>query len=75
MWDDSGSEEDEEDKGRTDYKVVEAETGRVLCGFQRRVETVSGWSGGRNGKDVQQARVIKDRDGNVLTDARNVTGR
>ena len=29
----------------------------------------------RDGKDVQQARVIQDRDGLVLTDARSVTGR
>ncbi|RXN38888.1 Retrovirus-related Pol poly LINE-1 [Labeo rohita] len=29
----------------------------------------------RDGKDVQQVRVIKDRDGNVLTDARRVMGR
>ena len=29
----------------------------------------------RDGTDGQQARVIKDRDGNVLTDARSVTGR
>ena len=28
-----------------------------------------------DGKDVQEARVIKDRDENVVTDARNVTGR
>ena len=28
-----------------------------------------------DGKDVQQTRVINDRDGNVLTDARSVTGR
>ena len=27
----------------------------------------------RNGKDVKQARVIKDRNGNALTDARSVT--
>ena len=29
----------------------------------------------RDGKDVQQARVIKDSDGNVVTDTRNLTGR
>ncbi|KAF7658937.1 hypothetical protein LDENG_00005840 [Lucifuga dentata] len=29
----------------------------------------------RDGKDVQQVRVIKDRDGNVLTGARSVMGR
>ncbi|GLD48595.1 uncharacterized protein AKAME5_000254900 [Lates japonicus] len=29
----------------------------------------------RDGKDVQQVRVIKDREGNVLTDARSVMGR
>ena len=29
----------------------------------------------RDGKDVEKARVIKDRDGNVLTGARSVTGR
>ena len=29
----------------------------------------------RDGKDVQQVRVIKDRDGNVLTGARSVIGR
>ena len=29
----------------------------------------------RDGKDMQQARVIKDRDGNVLTDAWSMTGR
>ena len=29
----------------------------------------------KDGKDVQQARVIEERDGNVLTDARSVTGR
>ena len=29
----------------------------------------------RDGKDVQKIRVIKDRDGNVWTDARSVTGR
>ena len=28
----------------------------------------------RDGKDVQQVRMIKDRDGNVLTDAKSVTG-
>lgn len=29
----------------------------------------------RDGKDVQQVQVIKDREGNVLTDARSVMGR
>ena len=29
----------------------------------------------RGKRDVQHARVIKDRDGNILTDARSVTGR
>ncbi|KAF7640532.1 hypothetical protein LDENG_00043800 [Lucifuga dentata] len=29
----------------------------------------------RDGKDVQQVRVIKHRDGNVLTGARSVMGR
>ena len=29
----------------------------------------------RDGKDMQQDRMIKDRDGNLLTDARSVTGR
>ena len=29
----------------------------------------------RVGKDVEETRVIKERDGNVLTDARSVTGR
>ena len=43
LQDDSG-EEDEEDKGRAENKVVEAEKRRALCGFQRCVET--GWSGG-----------------------------
>ena len=28
----------------------------------------------RHGKDMQQTRVIKDRDGNVVTDSRSVTG-
>ena len=40
MEEDSGGEEDDEDK------VVEAEKGRVSCVFQRGVETDSGWSGG-----------------------------
>ena len=40
MEDDSGGEEDEEDK------VVKAEKGRVSCVFQREVEIDSGWSGG-----------------------------
>ena len=46
MEDDSGGEEDEENKGRAEDKVMEAEKGRVLCGFQRGVETDSEWSGG-----------------------------
>ena len=37
-----GNRGDEEDKGRAEDKVMEAEKGRVRCGFQRGVEALSG---------------------------------
>ena len=39
----------EEDKGRAEDKVVDAEKGRMSCDFQRGVETGSGWSGDVSG--------------------------
>ena len=46
MEDDSGGEEDAEDKGRAEDEVMEAEKGRRLCGFQTGIETGSEQSGG-----------------------------
>lgn len=42
VWSDSEGEKGKEGKGRTKDKVVEAEKGRMLCGFQGGVETASG---------------------------------
>ena len=39
MEEDSGGEEDEEDRDRAKDEEVEDETGRVLCVLQRGVET------------------------------------
>ena len=47
---------------------MEAEKGRVLCGFQRRVETGSGWSGQEVLPDdwMTTANVNRETDKRVL---------
>ncbi|KAK3524337.1 hypothetical protein QTP70_027959 [Hemibagrus guttatus] len=64
------------DDWETTAEVIR-ETGRKVLGVSsgRRKEDKETWQRDRDGKDVQQVRVIKDRDGRVLTSEESVQRR